>query len=300
MVMLDTEALARIVRRVEPLDRVVLTRPLTGGVSAQVTAVTYATPDGNLRTIVVRQHGTADLARNPRIAADEFALLQHLHCAGMAVPQPLACDLGTGSDGSYMAVAWVAGSTSIDAASLPAYLRALAAQLHAIHTVTLSDEMAGRLPAFALRTARILAQPYMGDPTCRRIHQTLSLQTPPAVDRLCLLHGDFWPGNVLWQTDRISAVLDWEDAAIGDPLSDVANCRLELLWAFGPEAMRAFTAHYAEHNATVNLAHLPVHDLCAALGPALNLGTWGLTAKREAHMRAALEAFVDSAIAGLP
>jgi aminoglycoside phosphotransferase (APT) family kinase protein len=37
-------------------------------------------------------------------------------------------------------------------------------------------------------------------------------------------------------------VLDWEDAAIGDPLADVANVRLELLWARGIEAMEPFTS----------------------------------------------------------
>jgi aminoglycoside phosphotransferase (APT) family kinase protein len=171
--------------------------------------------------------------------------------------------------------------------------------LHAIHNVTLDDVLAARLPAFALRTARTLAQPYAGDPICRRIHQTLSRHTSTAIDRPCLLHGDFWPGNVLWQAGRITAVLDWEDAAMGDPLADVANCRLELLWAFGPAAMRAFTQHYAECDAAVNMAHLPVHDLRAAVGPALKMNTWGLAPRREAAMRAALAAFVDSAIASL-
>jgi aminoglycoside phosphotransferase (APT) family kinase protein len=43
-----------------------------------------------------------------------------------------------------------------------------------------------------------------------------------------LLHGDFWPGNVLWKEDRLVAVIDWEDAALGDPLADFANSRLEI------------------------------------------------------------------------
>lgn len=296
--MSDAESLERIVQQVEPHSRVLHSRRLTGGISAQVTAVTYAAPGGEEQTLIVRQHGPADLARNPRVAADEFALLQHLHKAGMAVPQPLAYEI-SGAHGAYVAVAWVAGSATVDAAQLPAYLRALATQLHAIHTVTLTDELAGRLPAFALRLARTLAQPYHGDPLCRRIHQALSLQTPPNPAQRSLLHGDYWPSNVLWQTDRITAVLDWEDAAIGDPLADVANCRLELQWAHGPEAAHAFTRHYAAHNDDVNMAHLPIHDLCAALGPALHMGAWGLAPERERTMRAALGAFVDEAIAGL-
>jgi aminoglycoside phosphotransferase (APT) family kinase protein len=39
-------------------------------------------------------------------------------------------------------------------------------------------------------------------------------------------------------------VIDWEDAAIGCPLADLANARLELLWAAGGEAMEEFTRRY--------------------------------------------------------
>jgi aminoglycoside phosphotransferase (APT) family kinase protein len=34
---------------------------------------------------------------------------------------------------------------------------------------------------------------------------------------------------VLWRDGRIVAVIDWEDAQVGDPLADLANTRLELL-----------------------------------------------------------------------
>ena len=37
-----------------------------------------------------------------------------------------------------------------------------------------------------------------------------------------------------WCHNRIVAVIDWEDAALGDPLADVANARLEVLMHFGP------------------------------------------------------------------
>src|SRR5690606_20389909 len=59
-----------------------------------------------------------------------------------------------------------------------------------------------------------------------------------------LLHGDFWPGNVLWHEGRLAAVIDWEDAEIGDPLVDLAVSRLDTLLIFGVSAMHDFTAHY--------------------------------------------------------
>jgi aminoglycoside phosphotransferase (APT) family kinase protein len=45
------------------------------------------------------------------------------------------------------------------------------------------------------------------------------LPEPPA--RPVLVHGDFRPGNVLVQEGKITAVLDWELAHVGDPCEDL-------------------------------------------------------------------------------
>jgi hygromycin-B 4-O-kinase len=39
----------------------------------------------------------------------------------------------------------------------------------------------------------------------------------------CLVHGDFGSNNVLTDGRRITGVLDWSEAMIGDPLYDIAN-----------------------------------------------------------------------------
>jgi aminoglycoside phosphotransferase (APT) family kinase protein len=44
----------------------------------------------------------------------------------------------------------------------------------------------------------------------------------PRTERLVLVHGAYRTGNLLVDGDRISAVLDWELQAIGDPMYDVA------------------------------------------------------------------------------
>ena len=44
----------------------------------------------------------------------------------------------------------------------------------------------------------------------------------PTPRRLVLVHGAYRTGNLLIDSDRISAVLDWELQAIGDPMFDVA------------------------------------------------------------------------------
>ena len=39
-----------------------------------------------------------------------------------------------------------------------------------------------------------------------------------------LIHGDFGSANVIADGASITAVIDWDLAAVGDPLYDVANC----------------------------------------------------------------------------
>src|SRR5437867_4078487 len=83
-----------------------------------------------------------------------------------------------------------------------------------------------------------------------------------------------WSCNTLWRDGQLVGIIDWEDAAFGDPLADVANGRLEILWAFGIEAMQRFTQQY-QFLSSIDFTNLPYWDLCAALRAASKLGRWG-------------------------
>ena len=125
------------------------------------------------------------------------------------------------------------------------------------------------------------------------------MRPPAQVNRSVLLHGDFWPGNILWRDGRLVAVIDWEDASIGDPLLDLGVSRLELLWAFGVDAMHRFTGLYGTLTA-VDLGNLPCWDLYVAAGAADDLASWGLDAATERSMREKLQWFAERACARLP
>lgn len=100
-----------------------------------------------------------------------------------------------------------------------------------------------------------------------------------------LLHGDLWPGNVLWREGQIAAIVDWEDAAIGDPLRDLAVSRLELLWAYDQGALEDFTERYHRAQPHVDLSALPTRDLEAAERLTRQLQNWGLDPGTETTMR---------------
>jgi aminoglycoside phosphotransferase (APT) family kinase protein len=110
-----------------------------------------------------------------------------------------------------------------------------------------------------------------------------------------LLHGDLWPGNVLWHEGQIAAIVDWEDAAIGDPLRDLAVSRLELLWAYGREELDDFTERYRRARPHVELSALPARDLEAAERLTPQLQNWGVDPETEATMRERAEAFAAEA-----
>ncbi len=42
------------------------------------------------------------------------------------------------------------------------------------------------------------------------------------------LHRDFHPGNVLWDNNRVSGIVDWVASCAGPPEEDVAHCRVNL------------------------------------------------------------------------
>ena len=131
------------------------------------------------------------------------------------------------------------------------------------------------------------------------IRAALESVPTPLAREMVLLHGDYWPGNILWREDRLVGVIDWEDAQVGDPIADLANSRLEILWAFGIEAMHEFTGHYQALTGR-DRAHLPYSDLAASLRPAGKFAVWAGDAAREKEMRDAHRWFVEQAIKALP
>lgn len=111
-----------------------------------------------------------------------------------------------------------------------------------------------------------------------------------------LLHGDFWPGNVLWRGGPLVAVIDGEDAAFGDPLSDLACARVELLCHYDEQAMDHFSEHYLA-GSDVDLTALPLWEVyvsAAALASMAHWG-WGLPPEIEARRRRRTEAFFERA-----
>jgi aminoglycoside phosphotransferase (APT) family kinase protein len=292
------ESFKRLAQRLYPGGELLRAWPLSGGVSARVSALELRSAAGQVERLVVRQYGAATLASNPDSASDEFRLLHLLRSAGVAVPTPVFFDqTGQVFSSPALVTGHVDGQTDLNTAGSSDGLGQMAEYLSGLHGIRLTDldvSFLRPLPGLPARPASLdhsLSE--------ERIRDVLEPVWPMApINPPVILHGDFWPGNLLWQAGQLAAVIDWEDAALGDPLADLGNARLELLWAFGQGAMDGFTRHDRARSG-IDLAHLPYWDLYAALKPAGRLATWGLETSVEQAMRERHRMFVEQALSQL-
>lgn len=297
-----------VARVVEPSARAVDATPLTGGISSAMTRLDVEVV-GAVRRLVVRVP-TPESHVGPTELATEFALLDRLRHAGLAVPEPLHLDEAGELLGRPSAILGFVDGTPRYAADDPVELAPVfAGQLAALHDLDPAPVSGLALPRRADIVGHHLDHPPerldapLEEATIRRVlvERRALLGSGPTR----LLHGDFWPGNVLFTGDEVSGVIDWEDAALGHPLADVAVTRLDLRWVFGAPTAEAFTTAYlAESGLDGDL--LPLWDVAAAFRPCGALATWaagwpaqGRPDITEATMRADHHAFLADALARL-
>jgi aminoglycoside phosphotransferase (APT) family kinase protein len=88
-----------------------------------------------------------------------------------------------------------------------------------------------------------------------------------------LTHYDFWSGNVLWQGDVLTGVVDWSGASLAPRGLDVSWCRLDLVLLHGPDVADLFTAVY-EDAAGCPVPHLALWDVSAVTHSHRTVETW--------------------------
>jgi aminoglycoside phosphotransferase (APT) family kinase protein len=290
---------------VAPGGRLVGVHALTGGVSADVFGLEIATPGGGTRRVVVRRHRAAEHEEHrPAVTVKELHLLAALHREGFAVPEPyLHVDAGAPAS-AYLVMDWVDGSTELAAADVAGGLDQMAGFLVDLHALDPSHLRVAELapiedPLVAITS--YLPSTDVGRDVAARL---ASGGTGPPPGRRVVLHGDYWPGNVLWQDGRLAAVIDWEDASLGDPLADLATARVELLCRYGDAAMERFTTRYlAWHEDRIGplpLDRLPLWELYVSAAALASMAGWGLEPGEEAHRRARTARFFDEAARRLP
>ena len=295
----------RLVRAIDPTWRLQSVEILSGGAAAHVAVLDIAGSDDKPQRIVARRHRPRDLANNPAIADHEFRLLALLAKEGIAAAQPIHVEPAGIFETPCLVVSHIDGTPAEEDVDPDALVIEMADYLARLHRIDGSRRDLAFLPRTGQWLTDALAQaPAVPDETLseRRIRTALgSLPPPSSRHSPALLHGDFWPGNIIWRDDTIAGAIDWEDAAVGDPVAELAYARLELAWLKGPEYADKLTDRYvAATNGAIDLGELPRWDLWAALRPAGWVGGWEQYDSATVHrMKSHHRDFVDRVIAAL-
>ncbi len=251
-------------------SRLLAATALAGGISCQSDRLTFVTADGLKEQVVVRRYHQ----HSAETALREFRLLQQLYACDLAVPEPLFIDQTRQRlPVDYIIMAAIDGEMLLAPQNRATYLAQYAQQLAQIHGVSEAQIDLSFLPNASQVCCEVPSS------LCDELQAIvghvdgLLLSYPPRYgNRPNLLHGDYWAGNVLWRDDRLLAVVDWEDAKVGEPLIDFAISRVETAVLFGTAACQQFSQQY-QALMPIDYRDLAYWDLCAALRMARLIGS---------------------------
>lgn len=237
--------LSRIVQEVAGDVRLGRIERLRGGVDALTHAVQLRRGDGPAEWLVVRRWKAQTLTWNPTAPERVWTTLHLLERHGVPAPRPIYLDAAGALVGEPTLVMTRApGRATLSPADRGTYVRELGAALAAVHRLSIDDDVV--LPRDAIPDLEALTEPggKLAGADGAAILERL-LRWRPQHERLGLVHGDYWAGNTLWQDGRLTSIVDWDQAALGDPHADVGYCRVDLALMFGLEAADEFLAAYA-------------------------------------------------------
>lgn len=182
------------------------------------------------RDLVLRSGADNSFAAQDR--ADEFAVLRALEAHTPLTPRVFWRDLDGAAFGAPAMIMerrsgaahrrLLARASAAEARALGEGLIDLMASVHAAPRAAFEGiaphlGAASQVAFFDAEIRRVELEPM---PELRLAAWRL-MDMLPAQERVVLTHGDFRPANVLVEAGRITALLDWEFAHLGDPLADL-------------------------------------------------------------------------------
>ena len=278
---LQEEIIVALFERVAPGSSLLNVELLAGSFSNHTHLVGARLPNGKPYKIVVRRYKIfGDYDRGEK-AHREFKTFELLNQHQVPAPQALLLDkTGEILGAPGIVTHFVEGSLMLAAPSdAMSWARKLARMLAKIHSIPWGkDEQKFLLKGNAEATWFLKyesAPKYMQDhPHGANLWQTLrelypNIQAMPP----SLLHIDYWSGNILWHKNEISAVLDWEEAAYGDPAIDVAYARMNMFLMDLPGAADEFLRVY-EADMGCKIENLGFWELAASVRPMIDPIDW--------------------------
>jgi aminoglycoside phosphotransferase (APT) family kinase protein len=244
------------------------------------------TATGEPRRLLVKRYEPCDEDLVEK-ARREFTALTWLQRSGVPAPQPLYVDETGAFLGAPALVSTFVNGTQIwqpaDTAMEPRqWIREMAATLVQIHRTPCDPDARAFLRNGAAQSLWVLGNGVMpaqmnNHPLGATVWQTI-VDCLPGLEPVepGLVHIDYWRGNLLWDQGRVAAVLDWEEASLGEAGEDVAYCRMDL-WASVSAALADEFLHWYEQESGRPVANLVFWELAAATRPIWRPEGWHVT-----------------------
>jgi aminoglycoside phosphotransferase (APT) family kinase protein len=224
---------------------------LSGGFSRE-TILLRATHGGEESSWILRKEKKSGLLENVALSlSSEFSVLKLLHGKGLPIPRTFAYQpdeelIG----GAFVIVERMPGiglGSPVKAVGLnAAVMRDIAEVLARLHTTPWREHRVELSAAVGFPNAEKLTiratftnilnrwrlllerKDIARSPAIAAGLQWLSANIPETPNELSVVHGDYGIHNMLFQDDRMTALLDWEHASLGHPARDLVQIRRQL------------------------------------------------------------------------
>ena len=275
---LTTGNALRVLHKVNPELTLVSISPARAAFTNVVRVLECHSSSGNTLRLVVKLL-TDDPNNAVRRASAEFHGLRLARAHGIPAPEPLYLDV----TGELLGVPglltrMVDGHQIVAPENITEWAEMIADVLLKIHAIRPNADDRVHLYSGNEQGLYFLdgdkREKIASHPLSDRIYDAVS-ELRPGIERslAVFIHMDYWPGNLLWRDGRISAVLDWDSAAYGDPALDVANFRMEMYLRGIKLAADIFLNRY-EAKSGSRVHNLGFWELACAVRPLPDPAKW--------------------------
>lgn len=136
----------------------------------------------------------------------------------------------------------LAGHPDVHPRDVDEWLRQLAHALVAIHATDATGASGPLLRPSAVESWRP-SKPRRPNALADRTVAAIQRHLPGVSWKPVLLHGDFHPGNTLWQGGRFTGIADWCESRLGPGAYELAYCRADVAVLFDRAAADRLTYH---------------------------------------------------------
>jgi aminoglycoside phosphotransferase (APT) family kinase protein len=275
MTEMDQTKFAALLNQIAPGSQLYRIEPLNLGFSNRSFLMQTVRPDHSPANYVVKHYSEAENVFGQAVevrAEFEHNVLKFLRKGGIPCPEPIFFDpQGTLLGERILVTKQIPGAQILAHPANPLWAEqapTVAALLAQIHMLPCPAEIIALLPNATTQATRFIQTDTIPDymqahPDGESIWNILRAELPkmkPADS--VLVHGDYWSGNMLWEHSQLTGILDWENAAFGEPGFDIAYCRMEMvidgMWDAADVFLKTYETHTGKPVANLSLCELAV------------------------------------------